>query len=139
METSFLISAVGFPETGSLDACSQSLHGAAALSALRRPQQRCHLEVPLHPRGSALKPHWHPVLTPAPQLDKQQLPQTLVPLSAGKILGGIIRDLAGFEELVVIFTASAGLSLSVRKVMTHSSSLPEERRKGNDQELQRQI
>lgn len=91
------------------------------------------------PRSGALKPHWHPVLTLAPHMEKRQLPQTSFPLSAGKILGGIIRDLTGFEELVVIFMASAGLSPSIRKVMTCSSSLLEERRKGNGQELKREI
>lgn len=49
------------------------------------------------PRSGALKPHWHPVLTLAPHMEKRQLPQTSFPLSAGKILGGIIRDLTGFE------------------------------------------
>ena len=34
--------------------------------------------------------------------------------------------------------ASAGLSLSVRKVVTCSSRLQEERRKGNGQELQKE-
>lgn len=119
--------------------CSQSLLAAAPRGALRLPQQRCHSEVPFHPPKPGTQSSQCPVLAPAPQLDKQELPRTLLPVSAGKILGGIIRDLTGFEELAVIFMASAGLSLSIRKVVTCSSSLLEDRRKGNGQELQREI
>lgn len=66
------------------------------------PSQRCHSEVPFHPSSSGLT---------LGQSLQWLLPQTLFPISAGKIPYGIIRDLTRFEELVVIFMVSAGLSL----------------------------
>lgn len=70
--------------------------------ALGCPPQRCHSEVPFHPSSSGLTLH---------RSLQWLLPQTLFPVSAGKIPCGIIRDLTRFEELVVIFMVSVGLSL----------------------------